>query len=138
MSLDVDERLKAMEEVETTLATIPGLAVSLKQTDPSTLRTADLPLAVISYGAATRRSANQQISSFSQIADLDVIVYLQSGASATVVENFIAVFAEKIDEISNIQERAYTLKLLEINSGLDPRGKLPGVGFSIEVNIGAQ
>ena len=138
MSLDVDQRLVAMEEVERTLNTISGLQVTLKQIDPSTLRTADLPLAVISFGAATRRSANQQISSFAQIANLDIIAYLQSGATATVIENFIKVFASKIDAVANIQARAYTLKLLEIDSGLDPRGKLPSVGFSIEVDIAAQ
>ncbi len=138
MPSDIDQRIPALEEVERTLATISGLQVTLKSINPSTLRTADLPLAVISYGAGNRTSVNQQISSFSQIASLDVIVYLQAGASAIVVENFIVAFAAKIDDIANVEGRAYTLKLLEIDPGVDPGGKLPSIGFGIQVDIGAQ
>ena len=138
MPSDIDQRIPALEEVERTLATISGLQVTLKQTNPAVLRTSDLPLCVLSYGAGNRTAVNQQISSFSQIASLDCIAYLQAGASTLVVENFVKVFAAKIDSIANVEGRPYVLKLLEIDPGVDPGGKLPSIGFGIQVDIGAQ
>ena len=138
MPSDIDQRIPALEEVERTLATISGLQVTLKSINPSTLRTADLPLCVLSYGAGNRTSVNQQISSFSQIASLDCIAYLPAGTDALGVENFIQRFAAKIDSIANVEGRPYVLKLLEIDPGVDPGGKLPSIGLAVEVDIGAQ
>ena len=135
MTTDIASRITALELVETTLSTIPGLATSLKQVNPSQLRSADLPLAVLTYGRSTRESRNVQVSSFSQTAQLDVIAYLQAGATALVVEAFIAQFAEKIDSIANEPGRPFVLELTEIDVGIDPAAKLPSVGFSITVII---
>ena len=135
MTTDIASRIPALEEVERTLSTIPGLQVTLKQINPSTLRTADLPIAVMTFGRSTRESKNVQVSSFSQVAQLDVLVYLQSGASAMVVEEFVAKFAAKIDSIANEPGRPYVLELTEIDVGIDPAAKLPSVGFSITVII---
>ena len=135
MTSDIASRIPALELVEETLATIPGLRVSLKQINPSTLRTADLPVAVLTFGRSTRESENVQVSSFSQVAQLDAITYLQAGASALVVEQFVVQFAEKIDGIANEPGRPYVLELTEIDVGIDPAAKLPSVGFSITVII---
>ena len=135
MPSDIASRIPALEEVERTLSTIPGLQVTLKQINPSTLRTADLPIAVMTFGRSTRESHNVQVSSFSQVAQLDVLVYLQSGASALVVEQFVVKFAAKVDGIANEPGRPYVLELTEIDVGIDPAAKLPSVGFSISVII---
>ena len=135
MTTDIASRIPALEEVERTLSTIPGLQVTLKQINPSTLRTADLPVAVLTFGRSTRESRNTQVSSFSQVAQLDVLVYLQSGASAMVVEEFVVKFAAKVDGIANEDGRNYVLELTDIDVGIDPAAKLPSVGFSISVII---
>ena len=135
MPSDIDSRIPALELVERTLSGISGLAVTLKPTDPGTLRTHDLPLCQLTFGRATRQSRNVQLTSFSQTAQLDCIAYMPSGSDALAVERFVAAFGGKIDGIANEESRAFTLELTEIDVGLDTAAKLPSVGFSITVGI---